>query len=119
MLSTYQDLDPGGAGTLSRRRRLVSRIRQFQRGLRYRDVERSHLPDLEPADVGAAQDWHLCYLCDRRFVSSFPFFRLSSKIVTLMCCRACIASILRLVFRVKLARTEDYSYVKFQGVLWA
>ena len=46
-------------------------------------------------------------------------FRLPAKIIILMCCRACIASILRLVFRVKLARTEDYSYVKFQGVLWA
>ncbi|CAF9925643.1 hypothetical protein IMSHALPRED_006739 [Imshaugia aleurites] len=32
---------------------------------------------------------------------------------------ACIASILRLVYRVILTQTDDYSYVKFQGVLWA
>ena len=32
--------------------------------------------------------------------------------------RACIASVLRLIFRVNLTRTEDYSYVKVQGVLW-
>lgn len=33
MLPTNQDLDARGAGTLSGRRRLVSRIRQFQRDL--------------------------------------------------------------------------------------
>ena len=116
MFSTQQDLEPRRTRPLSRRGRPISCLGGFQHALGHSDAECAHLFDLELANVDTAQDRSVCYLLDRRAASLFMLEYLDRS---LTCRRACIASILRLIYLVFLTRTKDYTYTKVQSVLWS
>lgn len=101
--------------SLPQQQNAVHILRSFQHSLGLHDAHRSHLPDLDLTNEHTAQNRRLCHLRHWRPVRLEP---LPIEMTRLTTTSACIASVLRLVYEIKLVRTKDYTYVKTQTALW-
>ena len=117
ILSTQQDLESRSIWALSKLQPPLSCLSDFQHDLGHSDAERTRLSDLEPADVVTAKDGSLCYFPNRPAVSLSSTSEYASSGLTSL--RACIASMIRLIYLVFLIRTKDYTYSIVPPTLWA
>ena len=114
MCPAQEDLESGNSRSVYWKRPKLHCRSHLERSFRLLDVDLPACHDLEPANTRRKKDQYLC--CIRHWIP--VCISLLNRPLRLIVSSACVATVARLVYTVKLLRAKDYTYVLDQLALW-